>query len=148
VADHGVDEVAVADAHRVECDIFSPCAMGAVLDATTIAELRCAAVVGSANNQLADPEGATLLAKAGVTYVTDYVANAGGLINIADELAPGGYRRNRAYAAVEAIFDNTTTLLATAEKDAVSTTEAADHLAERRMQEVGRVRLIRPASRG
>jgi len=148
VTDHGARAVLVGDAHRVECDIFSPCAMGAVLDATTIAELGCAAVVGSANNQLADADCAALLAKAGVTYATDYVVNAGGLINIADELAPGGYDRERAYAAVQKIFDTTSTLLATAETDAVSTVEAADHLAERRMQEPGRARLMRPVSGG
>ncbi len=148
VSDHGAEEVAVTDAHRVECDIFSPCALGAVLDATTIAELGGAAVVGSANNQLADADGPTLLAKAGVTYATDYVVNAGGLINIADELAPGGYNRQRAYAAVQAIFDTTSTLLTTAEQSAVSTTEAADQLAERRMHDLGHVRLIRTASKG
>ncbi len=148
VADHGAAEVAVADAHRVKCDIFSPCALGAVLDATTIAELGCATIVGSANNQLADADCATLLAKAGVTYATDYVVNAGGLINIADELAPGGYNQERAYAAVQAIFDTTSRLLTMAEKAAVSTTEAADQLAERRMHELGHVRLIRTDSRG
>ncbi|MDQ6797544.1 MAG: valine dehydrogenase [Actinomycetota bacterium] len=147
VSEHGAEEVAVVDAHRVECDIFSPCALGAVLDATTIAELRCAAVVGSANNQLADADCAALLAHADVTYATDYVVNAGGLINIADELAPGGYNRNRAYDAVKAIFETTSTLLATAEKCAVSTTEAADQLAERRLHELGQVGLIRPGSR-
>jgi len=148
VSDHGGEEVAAADAHRVECDIFSPCALGAVLDATTIAELRCAAVVGSANNQLADADGAALLAKAGVTFATDYVVNAGGLINIADELAPGGYNQRRAYAAVKAIFDTTSTLLAAAEHGGVSTTDAADQLAERRMHELGRVRLIATTSGG
>jgi leucine dehydrogenase len=148
VVDHGARAVPVADVHRVECDIFSPCALGAVLDAPTIAELACAAVVGSANNQLADADGPALLAKAGVTYATDYVVNAGGLINIADELAPGGYVRERAYAAVQKIFDTTRTLLATAETESVSTTEAADRLAERRIHELSGVQLIRRASRG
>ncbi len=148
VAEHGVEQVAVADAHRADCDIFSPCALGEVLDVTTIAELRCAAVVGSANNQLAGPEATSLLAQAGVTYATDYVVNAGGLINIADELAPGGYDRKRAFASVQAIFDTTSTLLVTAEDGAVSATQAADQLAERRLHEAGRVPPRRPASRG
>jgi len=140
--------VSVADAHRVECDIFSPCALGAALDAPTIAGLGCAAVVGAANNQLADADGAALLAKAGVTYAPDYVVNAGGLINIADELAPGGYDRERAYAAVQKIFETTSTLLATAENDAVTTTEAADRLAERRIHEPGQVLVTGPVSGG
>ncbi|MGI9021656.1 MAG: Glu/Leu/Phe/Val family dehydrogenase [Acidimicrobiales bacterium] len=145
---HGAGAVAVEAAHRTVCDIYSPCALGGALDPTTIAELQCAAVVGSANNQLAHPDCATLLVDAGVLYVTDYVVNAGGLINIAEELAPGGYSRDRAYAAVQAIFDTTTTLLAMAENAAVSTSEVAGQLAERRMHEPSDGHLIRPASRG
>ncbi len=145
---HGVETVDVDAAHRVECDIFSPCALGGTLDPATIAELGCTAVVGSANNQLADPGCADLLATAGVLFVTDYVVNAGGLINIAEELAPGGYSRERAYAAVRTIFDTTTTLLATAEHDAVSPSEIAGQMAERRMHESSGGHLIRPASKG
>jgi valine dehydrogenase (NAD+) len=141
-----VGAVAVAEAHRVPCDIFSPCALGGVLDATTIPELRCAAVVGSANNQLADPGCAKLLPEAGVLYATDYVVNAGGVINIAEELAPGGYHAGRAVAAVGRIFDTTAALLATAESEGVSTAEAADRLAERRIDDVARVHQIRTAA--
>ncbi|MBA3268518.1 MAG: Glu/Leu/Phe/Val dehydrogenase [Acidimicrobiia bacterium] len=148
VSTHGVEVVGVDAAHRTDCDIFSPCALGGALDHTTIGELRCAAVVGSANNQLADADCADLLDKAGVLFATDYVVNAGGLINIAEELAPGGYSQERAYAAVQAIFDTTATLLATAEHDAVSTSEVAARLAERRMQQPNGVPMSPPASRG
>src|SRR5207249_5779073 len=57
----GVESVAVEKIHAIECDIHSPCALGASLDAVTIPELHCAAVVGSANNQLAGPECGRLL---------------------------------------------------------------------------------------
>jgi len=144
----GAEAVATEAAHRVQCDIFAPCALGGVLNAATIPELGCAAVVGAANNQLAGPGCMELLEKAGVLYATDYVVNAGGLVNIAEELAPGGYHERRAAAAVRAIFDSTAALLVTAETDAVSTAEAADRLAERRIQEVGRISAIRPPSRG
>jgi valine dehydrogenase (NAD+) len=140
------EAVAVEEAHRVRCDIFSPCALGGVLDATTIPELRCTAVVGSANNQLADPGCGKLLAEAGVLYATDYVVNAGGVINIAEELAPGGYNRERAVAAVGRIFDTTAAMLATAESEGVSTAEAADRLAERRIDDLARVHQIRTAA--
>ena len=145
-ADFGVEAVPAATAHATECDIWSPCALGGCLSASTIPELRCAAVVGSANNQLADPSSAKLLDDAGILYATDYVVNAGGVINIAEELAPGGYHRDRAYVAVRRIFDSTAALLATAVADGVSTTEAADSMAEERIETLARVRQIRTSS--
>ena len=146
VATFGVEAVAAETAHRAECDIYSPCALGGVLDTRTIPELRCAAVVGAANNQLAEPSCAKLLDDAGVLYATDYVVNAGGVINIAEEMAPGGYHPERAYAAVRRIFDTTTALIATAATDGVSPTEAAEKLAERRLDELARVHQIRTSS--
>ena len=141
-----VSAVPVADAHRTPCDVFAPCALGGILDATTVPELRCRAVVGSANNQLAEPAVAKLLAEADVLYATDYVVNAGGLVNIADELSPGGYHPDRAYAAVQKIYDTTTALLAVASSDGISTAEAADRLAERRIEELARVHQIRTSA--
>src|SRR4051812_28576883 len=146
VKDFGAEAVPVEKAHATECDIFSPCALGAVLNATTIPELRCQAVVGSANNQLADAASADLITEVGVVYAPDYVVNAGGVINIAEELGQAGYHRERAYAAVRRIFDTTTTVLATAADEGIPTAAAADRVAERRMAEVSRVRLIRTPS--
>jgi glutamate dehydrogenase/leucine dehydrogenase len=144
VAEVGAEAVAVEKVHAVECDIYAPCAMGGILNAQTIPELRCAAVVGSANNQLADgPASARLLADAGVLYAPDYVANAGGLINIAEELAPGGYHPDLAQAAVRRIFDTVTSVLQAAEEDGVSTAEAADRLAEKRVAALSAVHHIR-----
>jgi glutamate dehydrogenase/leucine dehydrogenase len=146
--DFGVEVAPVDKAHAVDCDIFSPCALGATLNATTIPELRCAAVVGSANNQLAEPGCAEQLADAGVVYAPDYVVNAGGDINIAEELGDAGYHRERAYASVRRIFDTTSAVLATAAEEHITTAAAADRLAERRIAEVGRVRLIRTSRTG
>ena len=139
----GTAVVPPEDAHRTPCDVLSPCALGGVLDTTTIPELRCAAVVGSANNQLSDLGAAKLLSEAGVLYATDYVVNAGGLINIAEELAPGGYRPARAEAAVRRVFDTTAEVIAIAASEDVTTAEAAEQLAERRIADVTRVRQIR-----
>jgi len=148
--DRAVDrfDVAVAPVekiHALDCDIFSPCAMGGALDARTIPELRCAAVVGSANNQLADASSAGMLAEAGVHYAPDYVVNAGGLINLAEELASGGYHQDRAYAAVRRIFDTTASVLNQAEGEGMSTAEAADRVAERRIAAIGHVHQIHTA---
>ncbi len=145
VADHGAEAVAVEKIHAVDCDLYAPCALGGALNAETIPELRCAAVVGSANNQLADgAASASLLAGLGILYAPDFVANAGGLINIAEELAAGGYHPDRARAAVERIFENVTSVLQAAEVDGVTTAEAADRLAERRIAALSAVHHIRP----
>jgi leucine dehydrogenase len=144
VGEVGAEAVAVEKIHAVDCDIYAPCALGGSLNAETIPELRCAAVVGSANNQLADGvASARLLDQAGVLYAPDFVANAGGLINIAEELAPGGYRPERAAAAVRRIFDTVTSVLQSAEVDRATTAEAADRLAEGRMAALSAVHQIR-----
>ncbi len=148
--ERAVDEydVSVAPAdkvHAVECDIFAPCALGGALNGRTIPELRCGAVVGSANNQLADASSAEMLADAGVLYAPDFVVNAGGLINIAEELVPGGYHHDRAYDAVRRIFDTTASVLSLADAEGMSTAEAADRVAERRIVQLGHVRQIRTA---
>jgi leucine dehydrogenase len=139
--DFGVDVAPPEKAHTVDCDVFSPCAMGGVLSAVTIPELRCAAVVGCANNQLRDRDCARMLEEAGILYAPDYVVNAGGIINVAEELK--GYDRDRAEGEIRRIFDTTTTVLRTAAAEGVTTVEAADRMAERRLEEVGRVQLIR-----
>jgi leucine dehydrogenase len=127
----GAEVVAPDVAHRVPCEIFSPCAYGAVLSARTIPELRCAAVVGAANNQLAEPADADRLASVGIVYVPDFVANAGGVINIAEELH--GYDHQRARDAVARIRETTAAVLHSAEADGIGTEEAAERLAEVRI---------------
>jgi leucine dehydrogenase len=141
LAAFGAEAVPPEKAHSVECDIYSPCALGSILNAATIPELRCAAVVGSANNQLAEPEDAARLAKAGVLYAPDYVVNAGGVINIAEELV--GYSRQRAYGNIRRIADTTTAVLDKAVAEGTTTAEAADRLAETRIAELSHVHEIR-----
>jgi len=144
--DFGVDVAEADKAHTVPCDLYSPCAMGGILDPTTIPELRCWAVVGSANNQLADESCARLLAEHGVLYAPDFVVNAGGVINIAEELTPAGYHRERAYAAIRRIHDTTTAVLDTAKQEGITGAAAANRLAERRMAALGHVQHIRTFS--
>ena len=118
----------------VPCDILAPCALGAVISDTTLPELRCAAVVGAANNQLAPGFSAARLAAAGILYVPDFVANAGGVINIAVELEAEGYRAERAGAAVDRIADNVAAVLAGAARRGVTPLDAAVALAEERIR--------------
>lgn len=137
-----VDEIGAAavpaeTAHAVECDIYAPCALGGALSPTTIPALRCAAVVGAANNQLADPSCADRLAARHITYAPDYVVNGGGIINISEELSPGGYDHGRAYARMAEVGVTTRAVLEMAADRGVTTATAADNLAEERLAAAG-----------
>ena len=138
-----VTPVAADKIHTLECDIYSPCALGGTLNPITIPELRCASIVGAANNQLADAASAVALAEAGVLYVPDYVVNAGGLIAIAEELAPRGWQHDRAIAAVRRIFDTTAMVLADADAKGIPPVQAADRMAEQRLELIGGLSRIR-----
>lgn len=129
----GAEVVAPEQAHAVACDIFSPCALGAVLTAATVPELRCAAVVGCANNQLGEEQDAQRIHDRGVLYAPDYVVNAGGVINIAEE--QHGYDRSRAELSIRRIHDTVHRVLDLAESEGCTTAAAADLLAERRLAE-------------
>ena len=141
VSKYGVKTVGLSQIHQLEVDIFSPCALGAGLNENTIPELGCAAVVGSANNQLATEKDAQRLADRGILYAPEFVVNAGGLINVYDELH--GYSKNRALYLVDSIFDATMKILDTAEREGINPNEAAEHVAEERMRNIGDLRRFR-----
>jgi glutamate dehydrogenase/leucine dehydrogenase len=133
VDEHGVEAVDVAEALTTDSDVLAPCALGGVLNEASIPRLRCGVVCGAANNQLATPEDADRLAAAGIVYVPDYVANAGGVINIAEEV--GGYDHDRAWRRVATIGDTVRDLLAEAAAEDITPVEAADRLVQRRLAE-------------
>ncbi len=114
-----------------ELDVYSPCALGGALDDAVAATLRAAVVCGAANNQLAHDEIDNVLQARGILYCPDYVVNAGGVIQVADELRGFSFERAKANAA--RIHDATTDVLRTAQAEGVTPTEAADRLAERRI---------------
>jgi valine dehydrogenase (NAD+) len=118
-------------------DILAPCALGGTLTEEVSNALTAKIVCGGANNQLAHQGVEKLLADRGVVYAPDYVVNAGGVIQVADELA--GFNFERARAATEQIFVTTGQVLAIADSDGVPPSVAADRMAERRMSEVGRL---------
>lgn len=86
VADWGADTAPVGRIHAARADVFAPCAIGAVLNAQSIPELRAAVIAGAANNQLATPGDGVALHARGILYAPDFVANGGGIINVAAEI--------------------------------------------------------------
>ncbi|MBI2376202.1 MAG: Glu/Leu/Phe/Val dehydrogenase [Deltaproteobacteria bacterium] len=123
----------------VEGEIFAPCALGGVINDDTLARLKVEVVGGSANNVLENEKihGRALKDK-GVLYAPDYVINAGGLINVANELE--GYNQERALKQAVGIFDIILKVFEIAEREDVPTNRAADSLALRRISEIGKLR--------
>ncbi len=121
----------------VECDIFSPNALGAVINDETIPRLKCKAVCGAANNVLAEPRHGDLLHARGILYAPDYVANAGGLIQVADELQ--GYNRERAFKNAGLIYDILLQIFELARKDNIATHKAADRLVESKIEKISQI---------
>ncbi len=126
---------------RVDCDIYSPCALGAGLNEMTIPQLNCQAIVGSANNQLATDADGDRIAERGIVYAPDFVVNAGGLINVYDELL--GYSKMRALHRVDGIFEATKTILEMSKREAITPNAAAVKVAEARLKDIGDLRRFR-----
>ena len=119
---------------RSDIDVYAPCALGGALDDATVEALTAKVVCGGANNQLVvEGSGGTadrLMAR-GITYAPDFLVNAGGVIQVSDELH--GFDFERARKGASAIFENTLTVLRTADEKGISAAAAADHVAEERM---------------
>jgi valine dehydrogenase (NAD+) len=143
---HGVRAVDSTDALvAADLDVYAPCALGGALDDRVAGTLRARVVCGAANNQLAHPGVAKVLQDRGVAYAPDYVVNAGGLIQVADEL--DGFSFERARRRVAGIRDATARILRTAEAEGVTPAAAADMVAERRVTAVSRLSGIRLGGR-
>jgi valine dehydrogenase (NAD+) len=125
---------------RADIDVYAPCALGGALNDETAPVLRARVIAGAANNQLAHPGIEKMLAERGVLYAPDYVVNAGGVIQVADEIR--GFNFARAKQRATAIFDTTRQILRLADAEGVPPAVAADRLAERRMADVARLRSI------
>ncbi|MFC4149067.1 Glu/Leu/Phe/Val dehydrogenase [Micromonospora mangrovi] len=133
-----VDDAAALVASDI--DVYAPCALGGALNDDTVPVLRAKVVTGAANNQLAHAGIEKILADRGILYTPDYVVNAGGVIQVADEIE--GFNFDRAKLRATRIFDTTREILHLADDEGVPPAVAADRLAERRMAEVGRLRTI------
>jgi leucine dehydrogenase len=131
----GAEWVDAETAYTAEVDVLAPCALGGVLDERTVPELRCRAIAGAANNQLAHDGIDALLAERGILWIPDFVANAGGVINIAVEFEDGGYRRDRADSRVRGVADTVRTVLDHADATGTTPLAAALDIARRRVDE-------------
>jgi glutamate dehydrogenase/leucine dehydrogenase len=141
VENYGVKSVDIDEIHTVDCDFYSPCALGGGLNETTIPQLNCQAIVGSANNQLATEGDAGRIAERGILYGPDFVVNAGGLINVYDELH--GYSKMRAMHRVDGIYDATKAILEISREQGISPNQAAVMRAEDRIEHIGDLRRFR-----
>lgn len=123
---------------REPLDVYAPCALGGALSDEVVESLSGRIVCGAANNQLAHEGIEKRLEERGISYAPDYCVNAGGLIQVADELE--GFSFERAKVRATAIYDTTLDVLTRAKREGVPPSIAADRIAEQRMREVGRLR--------
>ena len=127
--------------YDLDVDIFSPNALGGILNEDTIPRLRCAVVAGGANNQLEkESVHGPMLIERGIVYAPDYVINAGGLINVSNELE--GYNREHAHEQAARIYDTMSRILDFAATHNVPTYTASNTIAEMRLKQIGRVKSI------
>jgi leucine dehydrogenase len=125
-----------SDMFNIKCDIFSPCALGSILNSYTIPRLKCRIIAGSANNQLQDEEKhSKMLFKRKILYATDFVINAGGIINISVEVE-GKYDSNIAKEKVSKIYDNVSKMIEIAKKKNITTYSSAILMAVERLKVV------------
>lgn len=136
VNDFGATSVEPDKIYEVDCDIYAPCAMGAIINDFTIDKLKCKIVAGSANNQLAEEKHGQLLKDKEILYVPDYVINSGGVINVYEELK--GYNKERAMSRAAGIYDSVKKIIKISEEENIPTNEAADRMAEERIEAIGR----------
>jgi glutamate dehydrogenase/leucine dehydrogenase len=126
-----------SDAVEASADTLCPCALGGLLTEDAVPELHYAIIVGAANNQLASARVADSLAAAGILYVPDFLANAGGIINIAEEAH--GYDQARAVKAVGQIRDTATLVLQSADARCITPLAAAEGLVAKRLADASRL---------
>jgi leucine dehydrogenase len=131
--DFGAVVVAPEEIYSVDCDVFAPCALGAILNQRTIPILKCKIVAGAANNQLETENDGFALMKRGIVYAPDYAINGGGLINVAAEL--DGYNKEEVLGKVSKIYNTISNILSLAESEGIPPHVAADRIAEQRLNE-------------
>ena len=144
VSEYGAEAVGLDDIYDVPADVYSPCALGGTINPQTLPRLKCKVICGAANNQLADNEIGDEVVKRGILYAPDYAVNAGGVMNVALEL--DGYNRERAMRMMRTIYHNLARIYELSDRDGIPTSNAADRLAEERIDTLGKLKL--PLSRG
>lgn len=130
---YGAEVVEPDEIYALDVDVFSPCALGGILNDSTIARLRSPIIAGAANNQLTEEQAhGNLLKQKGIIYCPDYVINAGGLINVYNEMI--GYDEQRAFQQLNNIPKTLVEIFQKADNEQITTHDAAHYLAEERIQ--------------
>jgi leucine dehydrogenase len=138
---YGFKRVKPEAIYEVECDIFCPCAIGSILNDQTIPKLKCKIVAGSANNQLEDEERhSRMLQERSILYAPDYIINAGGVIQVIDEIQ--GYNPERVKMKTERVYGRLLHIFEMAKKEGILPLEAANRYAESRIREIQKVKRL------
>ena len=132
--------------YSTQCDIFVPCALGAIINDDTIDLLQCRIVAGSANNQLKENKHGDMLRKKGIFYAPDYLINAGGLMSVS--LERSGWSSERANKMVDTIYDTTIKIFTYSEQNNIPIYQATDQLAEERIKNIEKTRANQLRQRG
>ena len=135
----GAEAVGTDEIYEVEADVFAPCALGAVINEETLPRLKCKIVAGPANNQLANNEAGDEMQARGILYAPDYAVNAGGLMNVSIEFE--GWNHERALRMTRTIYYNLGKIFSIAERDGISPWQAADRMAEERIEILGKLKM-------
>ena len=134
VAATGAKAVSVEEAFTTECDIYAPCAMGAIINVDNAKDLRCKIVAGAANNVLVDDAAGYELEKLGILYIPDYIINGGGVLNCGFEIEEGGYDKEKLTEMVKGIYNTVTMIIELGKEKGIPPFKAADAYAEARIE--------------
>ena len=127
VKELGAESVSAEEIFTTQCDIFSPCALGNVLNPENVVKLKSKLICGCTNNPLRDTETATVLEQHGMVFCPDYIVNAGGVINCGVEIESGGkYNKDEVIERCNKIYDTTLTILQHAKEKKITSYEAAE----------------------
>lgn len=129
VKEFGATAKSVEEIQNVECDIYAPCAMGAIFSVDNVKDLKCKAIAGCANNVLVDDAAGYAIAEAGILYVPDYIINGGGVINCGFEIEPSGYDKELVTKKVVGIYDSVTMCIKLGKEKGIPPFKAADEYA-------------------
>ena len=144
VADFGATPVDPDEIYDVDCEVFAPCALGAIINDATLRRLRCQIVAGGANNQLEEDRHGDALDAKGILYAPDYVINAGGLINVYGEIV--GYGLETAKEKARGIYGTLLSIYDIAAEDGIPTYRAADRLARERIRKAREQKAAQPVA--
>ena len=129
VKELGATPVTADEILNTDCDIFAPCALGAILNVDNVKNLKCKMICGAANNVLVDAAAGDAVASRGILYCPDYIVNAGGIINCSAEIISPVYDVDEVNKKVDEIYGTTLNIIELAKKKNISTAAAADEYA-------------------